>query len=89
MCKLPTVCLEATNCKQGSKLLGFRMSGTTKNGDGNPDFGAGFPTGNPGIVRLMDNLKLGSSGRKPRNSSGNRNSEAGFPNANPNSNRNF
>ncbi len=36
---------------QGSKLLGFRMSGTPKNGDGNPNFLAGFPTGNPGIVR--------------------------------------
>ena len=36
---------------QGSKLLGFRMSGTPKNGDGNPIFLAGFPTGNPGIVR--------------------------------------
>ena len=42
---------------QGMKLLGFRMSGTPKNGDGNP-------TGNPGIVRLSDSLKLGFSDRK-------------------------
>ncbi len=34
-----------------NKLLGFLMSGTPKNGDGNPNFLAGFPTGNPGIVR--------------------------------------
>ncbi len=43
---------------QGSKLLGFQMSGTPKNGDGNPIFGPGFPTGNPAIVRLTDSLKL-------------------------------
>ncbi len=45
--------------QQGSKLLGFRMSGTPKNGDGNPLLGPGFPTGNPGIVRLTDNFKIG------------------------------
>ena len=78
-----------SNEKQGSKLLGFRMSGTPKNDDGNPNFLAGFPTGNPGIVRYINNLKLGSCARKPRNSRGNRNSEAGFPNGNPNLNRNF
>ncbi len=32
---------------QGSKLLGFRMSGTPKNGDRNPIPGPGFPTRNP------------------------------------------
>ncbi len=32
---------------QGSKLLGFRISETPTNGVGNPNFGPGFPTGNP------------------------------------------
>ena len=74
---------------QGSKLLGFRMSGTPKNGHGNPILGPGFPTGKPVIVRLMDSLKLGVSDRKPRNCGGNPNTEAGFPNGNPNFNHNF
>ncbi len=43
---------------QGSKLLGFRMSGTPKNGGWNPFLGPEFPTGNPGIVRLTDKYKL-------------------------------
>ncbi len=55
---------------QGSKLLGSRMSRTPKNGDGNPILGPGFPTG---IFRVMDSLKLGFSGRKPRNCWGNPN----------------
>ena len=74
---------------QGSKLLGFLMSETPKNGEGNPNFLVGFPTGNPGFDMQMDNLKLGSSGRKPRNSRGQQNPEAGFPNGNPHLNRNF
>ncbi len=32
---------------QGSKLLGFRISETPKNDEGNPNFRPGFPTGNP------------------------------------------
>ena len=31
----------------GSKLLGFRISETPKNGEGNPNFESGFPNGNP------------------------------------------
>ena len=58
------------------------MFGTPKNGDGNPILGPGFPTGNPGIVRLM-NTQLGISDRKPRHCWGNPNTEAGFPNGNP------
>ena len=44
--------------QQGSRLLGFRMSVTPKNGDGKPIVGPGFPTRNPGIVRPIDSLKL-------------------------------
>ncbi len=36
-----------TSLQQGSKLLGFRISETPKNGEGNPNLGPGFPTGNP------------------------------------------
>ena len=43
---------------QSWKLLGFQTSGTPTNGDGNPIFGPGFPTGNPAILRLTDSLKL-------------------------------
>ena len=75
---------------QASKLLGSRISGTPKNGDGDPNLGAGFLTRNPGIVRLMDNLIVGFSERKPEKLPGNSpNSEAGFPNGNPNFNCNF
>ena len=74
---------------QGSNLLGFQMSGTLENGDGNPILGPGFPTGNPGLVRSTDSLKLRFSDRKPRNFCGNSNIEAGFPNRHLNSNRNF
>ncbi len=77
------------NKAQGSKLLGFRMSGTPKNGDGNPILGPGFPFGNPGIARPQTALKLGFSDRKSRNCRGNPNNEAGFPNRNPNFNRKF
>ena len=35
------------------------MSATPKNGGRNPILGPGFPTGNPGIVRLTDSLKVG------------------------------
>ncbi len=51
--KCPFVCESSLveHVWQGSKLLGFRVSGTPKNGDGNPNFLAGFPTGNPEIVR--------------------------------------
>ncbi len=45
--------------QQGSKLLGFQLSGTPKNGDRNPVLGTGFPTGNPGIVRPTKALNLG------------------------------
>ncbi len=48
---------------QGLKLLGFRMSGTPKNGDRNPNLGPGFPIRNPRIARLTDSLKLGFSDR--------------------------
>ena len=68
---------------QGSKLLGVRMSGTPKNGGGNPILGPGFPTRNPKIVRLTDSLKLEFSDRKPTICRGNPNTEAGFPNGNP------
>ncbi len=44
---------------QGLKLLGFRISGTPKNGDGNQNLGAGFPTGNPEIARYIDMWILG------------------------------
>ncbi len=66
---------------QGLKLhvLSFLIFGTSKNGDGNANLGAEFPTGNQGIVRLMYILKLGFSDRKPRNP----NSDAGFPTGNP------
>ncbi len=37
---------------QGSKFLGFRISGTPKNGDGNPNLDVGFPTGNPACLGL-------------------------------------
>ncbi len=36
---------------QGPNLLGFWFYGTSKNGDRNPNFGAGFLTENPGIFR--------------------------------------
>ena len=39
--------------------MGFRISGTPKNGERNRNLGAGFPTGNPGIFRLIYNLNLG------------------------------
>ncbi len=39
---------------QGSKLLGFWISGTPKNDVGNTNLGAGFPTGNPRIARLIE-----------------------------------
>ena len=55
------------NINQGSKFLGFWMSGTPKNGDGNTILGTGFQTGNPGIVRETYSLTLGFSDRKPRN----------------------
>ena len=69
---------------QDSKLLGFCMSGTPKNGEGNPILQPGFLTGNPVIVRPTDNLKLGFSNRKSRNCRGNPNAEEGFPNGNQN-----
>ncbi len=78
-----------TSAVQSSKLLGFRMCGTPKNGHGNPILGPGFLTRNTGIVRPMYNLKPGFSERKPRNCPRNPNTEAGFPNGNPNFNRNF
>ena len=89
-CFLP-VCLYGLwmLCCPGSKLLAFWIYRTPKNGDGNPNLGPGFPTGNPGIVSLMDNPKLGFSDRKSRNRQGNPNSEAGFPNRNPNFSHNF
>ncbi len=65
---------------QGSKLVGFRVSGTPKNGDGNPILGPRFPTGNPGIVRPTDSLKSRFCDRKPRICQGNQNTEAGFLN---------
>ena len=71
---------------QGSKLLGFWMSGIPKNGDRNPILGSGFPTGNLRIVRLTDRF---FSERKLRNCRGNPKTEAGFPNGNPDFNRNF
>ena len=62
------------------------MSGTPKNGDGNPMLGPEFLTGNPGIVRLTDWRNLWFSDRKSRNFWGNSNTDAGFPNGNPNFN---
>ena len=44
----------------------------------------GFSTGNPGIVRLTDSLKLGFPDRKLRNCWGDLNTKAGFLNGNPN-----
>ena len=70
-------------------LIDNSAAWTPKNGDGNSILGPWFPTGNPGIGRLTDNLKLEFSDRKPRNCWGNPNTEAGFPNGNPNFNRNF
>ena len=35
---------------QGSKLLGFWMSGKAQNGNGNPILGPGVQTGNPEIA---------------------------------------
>ena len=75
--------------QQGSKLLGFRISGAPKNGDGNPNVGAGFLTRNPVIVRLTDKFILGFPDRKPSYCRGTPNSEAGFLNGNPNFNHNF
>ncbi len=46
---------------QGSKLLGFWISGIPKIGVRNQNLGAGFPNGNPGIVMYMENVKLGCS----------------------------
>ncbi len=43
---------------QGSKLLGFRMSRTPTNGEGNPILG-------PGIVGPTDSLKTEFSDKKP------------------------
>ena len=40
-------CPDFTVTVQGSKLLGLRISETPKNGEGNPNFEPGFPTGNP------------------------------------------
>ena len=40
----------------GLKITGFPDFWDTRNGDGNPNLGAGFPTENTGIVRLMDRI---------------------------------
>ncbi len=45
-------------CKQGSKSLGYWIPGTPKNGGGNQDLAAGFPTGKQEIVREMDSCFL-------------------------------
>ena len=57
---------------QGSKLLG----------DGNPNLGAGFPTGNPCIVREMKTWVFRLE--TPKKCLGNPNSVAGFLNGNSN-----
>ena len=44
---------------QGSKLLGFWMSGIPQNGGGNPNLKAGFPVGSPGLVGRWTTLYWG------------------------------
>ena len=51
-----TIATQLQHNTQGSKLLGFWISGTPPK---YLNLGAGFLAGNPGIVPLMDNLILG------------------------------
>ncbi len=41
---------------QGAKLLGSRIPGEPKIDGGNPNFGQGFPTGNPEIIGVIKSV---------------------------------